>query len=42
MNHPVPPLTTLLRRRAVWGLALTRGRAVRPAPDRPAPPARTA
>ncbi|GAA3248341.1 hypothetical protein ACFXB4_05880 [Streptomyces lavendulae] len=28
-GHPVPPLTTLLRRRAAWGLAVARGRTVR-------------
>ncbi|GAA0298371.1 hypothetical protein GCM10010302_41300 [Streptomyces polychromogenes] len=37
--HPAPPLTTLLRRRAAWGLALTRGRTARPDPGRPARPA---
>ncbi|MFD8145191.1 hypothetical protein [Streptomyces sp. NPDC059708] len=35
-GHPAPPLTTLLRRRAAWGLAVTRGRTARPDPGRPA------
>ncbi|MFD8982763.1 hypothetical protein [Streptomyces sp. NPDC059564] len=26
---PLPPLTTLLRRRAAWGLAVARGRSAR-------------
>ncbi|MEU8431997.1 hypothetical protein AB0F18_03655 [Streptomyces sp. NPDC029216] len=33
--YPAPPLTALLRRRAAWGLAVTRGRAARSAPARP-------
>ncbi|MGW7103684.1 hypothetical protein [Streptomyces sp. NPDC054838] len=28
-GHPGPPLTTLMRRRAAWGIALVRGRAAR-------------
>ncbi|MFJ8166482.1 hypothetical protein ACIRBY_36960 [Streptomyces sp. NPDC096136] len=40
--HPAPPLVTLLRRRAAWGLAVTRGRAARPAPNPPGRPARPA
>ncbi|MFC6987306.1 hypothetical protein [Streptomyces cirratus] len=27
--HPGPPLSTLMRRRAAWGIALVRGRAGR-------------
>ncbi|MEV6686880.1 hypothetical protein AB0N28_16285 [Streptomyces sp. NPDC051130] len=27
--HPGPPLSTLMRRRAAWGIALVRGRAAR-------------
>ncbi|MEU9035617.1 hypothetical protein AB0D45_12075 [Streptomyces sp. NPDC048352] len=29
--HPLPPLTTLLRRRAAWALAVTRARRTPPA-----------